>query len=455
MIRDGSLVGETGIIQADIAVQNGKIQAVAERLEGEEVISARGLWVIPGGVDPHVHLEMQAGDLRTSDTWAEGSQAAAWGGTLTVIDFVEPFFPGQALDESLRGRMKQAAGHSAVDFSFHMTLCAADDAHLAQVPGIVSQGVTSFKLYTTYEGFKLSSTDLLRALATIRENGAVALVHAESDEIVDDASRRLLAHGKSGLAHFTASRPVEAEVEAVERVLSLAGYTGAPVYIVHLSTRGGVLAVARARAGGQAAWGETCPQYLLLDETLIATQDWTGSKFVCCPPLRTSAHRDALWAALAGRAVQTIGSDHCAFNYQGQKKRGTGSFQDVPPGLPGVELRLSLMYTFGVAAGRIAPTDWVAACCANPARIFGLYPRKGTLLPGADADLVLFDPGVKRTVAHRSLHEQVDYTPYEGLLLQGEVKSCLLRGQMLIRDGEWVGPPAAGEFLRCSSYRAG
>jgi dihydropyrimidinase len=446
VIADGTLITAAGLQQADLGILDGTIAEIGDNLSGRERIDAAGLLVIPGGVDPHVHLGMPAGRFTTSDSWETGSRAAALGGTTTVIDFVEPYYPGQPLLDALATRQGEAAG-SAIDYSLHMTLCAADAATLAAIPAVIRAGLTSFKLYTTYEGFCLGDEALLWALEAVGKAGGLAMVHAESDPILRFAAQRLTAAGRVGLDAFADSRPAIAEVEAVQRVLTLALCAGAPLYLAHLSTSTAAALLTAARQKGQAAWGETCPQYLLLGRERLDSPDLSGAKFTCCPPLRSAADRESLWAALGAEEIQAISSDHCAFTFAGQKDSTGGAFAGIPSGLPGVELRLALAYTYGVAAGRITPQQWVEQCCTAPARLFGLGGRKGALRVGADADIVLFDPRRKTTVTRAILHENVDYTPYEGLALSGMVDTTLLRGQALVRGGQWLGFPGSGQFI--------
>lgn len=455
VIQDGTLVSSTGVYRADLAIQDEKIVEIAPHLSGREHISASGKLVLPGGVDPHVHLEMPTPSTRTSDTWGTGSRAAIFGGTTTVIDFVEPEYDGQALLAAFEARRNAAQGKSSADYAFHMTLCSAKDGLLAQVRDVVRAGMPSFKMYTTYSGFHMADEDLLAAFEAIAKAGGLALVHAESDAIIQVATRQLQAQGRLSVGDFASSRPGLAEKEAVERVISLAAFSGAPLYIVHISSRAGAEAISRARKQGNAVWGETCPQYLLLDESRMQTEDFSGSKFVCCPPLRSMDDQQALWSALNEGSLQSIGTDHCSFNYQGQKELGRGSFLEIPSGLPGIELRMALLYTFGVKLGRLTLPQWVNLCCAQPSRLFGLYPRKGDLIPGADADVVIFDPDREEIIHQTNLHENVDYTPYEGMRLGGKVQTTLLRGKPIVRDGIWVGKSGAGEFVKCSSYPLG
>jgi dihydropyrimidinase len=447
VIRGGTLVTCEGIYRADLAIQGEKIAEIAPHLNGKQIISALGKLVLPGGVDPHVHFEMPTPLTVTSDTWETGSKAAAFGGTTTVIDFVETSYPHQPLLDAFQERLRCALGKSAIDFCFHMTLQTADADTLQQAAGVIEAGMPSFKLYTTYDGFRLTDEELLAAFEEVERAHGLAIVHAESDAIIRHAIQRLKNAGDLTVSDFPKSRPDCAEKEAVERVLSLAACVGAPVYIVHVSTRDAAKALSRARQNGQAAWGETCPQYLMLDESRIKTDDFSGAKFICCPPLRSSQDQQALWSALQEGSLQTIGTDHCAFNFNGQKDLGRDSILEIPPGLPGVELRLALLYTYGVKTGRLSLQQWVALCCTSPARLFGLYPRKGELAPGSDADIVIFDPNYSETITHYELHEYVDYTPYEGMQLDGRVETTLLRGRFLVRDGEWAASNWGGKFV--------
>lgn len=447
VIRDGTLVTASEIIQADLGIQNGKIVAIGQGLQGKEALSARGLLVVPGAIDTHVHLEMPTPATVSSDDWRSGTVAAAHGGTTTVIDFVEPE-AGQSLLAALQQRRAQAEGRAAIDYSLHMTLSQTDEETLAEIPKVIKEGVFSFKVYTVYEGLRLDDRGMVQALATVSQYGGLVIAHAENEAIVRHATQALLRAGKTGPESHPLSRPAVAEGEAVERMLALAEYTHAPILIVHISTRRGAEAVGRARRRGQTAFGETCPQYLLLDDTAYSQPDFEGAKFVCAPPLRKPEDNQFLWKALAEGEVQTVGTDHCPFFFVGQKELGREDFTKIPGGIPGIEARFALLYTFGVRAGRISLNRWVEACCTAPARIFGLYPRKGALLPGADADLVLFDPERAVTLTADFLHENVDYTPYEGLKLQGYPVLTLLRGEVLVREGEFVGTQGKGQFLK-------
>ena len=431
VIQNGTVITADKTVQTEIGVKDGKIAALGSGLRGHEQVSAAGMWVIPGGVDPHVHFEMPTPTTVTSDDWNTGTKAAAYGGTTTVIDFVEPE-NDQTLLEALALRRAQADGRTHIDYSLRMTLTNAAPTTLAQIPAVMTAGISSFKLYTTYTGFALPDESLLAAFEAVGAAGGLAMVHCENDAIVQHSLAKLRAEGRLAPQFQPQSRPALAEVEAIQRVILLARFTGVPLYIAHISTNKGSQAVERARQHGQVVYGETCPQYLLLAETHNQNPDPRESvKFICAPPLRKIKDQQALWARLQSGGLQTVGTDHCAFNVEGQKDGGLENFTHCPGGLPGIESRLALLHTFGVRAGWLTPQQWVSVCSVAPAQIFGLHPRKGSLEIGADADIVLFDPERRVKLGKSILHENVDHTPYEGLELQGWVHATYLRGQLI------------------------
>jgi dihydropyrimidinase len=449
VIQNGTIVTAEKTIQADLGIRDGKIAAIGQNLRGRETFPARDRLVIPGGVDPHVHLQMPTATTVTSDDWASGSRAAAYGGTTTVIDFVEPE-GGQTLLEALALRQAEADGQAHVDYNLHMTLTRADAETLAQIPAVIAAGVPSFKLYTTYEGFALGDDDLIAAFGAVGAAGGLVLVHSENDSIVRHSLAALRAQGKLAPQNHPQSRPALAEVEAIQRVILLARFANVPLYVVHISTERGSLAVERARIHGQAVYGETCPQYLLLDENHSRAADPRESvKYICAPPLRQVRDQNALWNRLRNGGLQTVGTDHCAFNVAGQKEHGCDDFTQSPGGLPGIQARMALVHHFGVRAGWLTPEQWVSVCCAAPAQIFGLYPRKGSLEIGADADVVVFDPARRVRITQSLLRERVDYTPYEGLAVQGWVQATFLGGQLIASadDPAEVTRPARGQFI--------
>ena len=458
VIRGGTLITPSGPVNADLGIAGERIAAIGFDLVGERVIDATGKLVLPGAIDPHVHLQMPAGAVTSSDDWETGTIAAACGGTTTVIDFVEP----EAVDvrrgevtsplrDALAARRAEAEGRAVIDFGLHMTLLDASPATLAEIPSVVEAGCTSFKTYLTYAGFKLDDDAFIAALEAVGRAGGIALVHAENDAGIRYLQRKFLAEGHVAPRYHPLSRPAGTEAEAIERALALAEIAGCPLYVVHVSTQRGAEAVSRARARGQTAIGETCPQYLLLTDAEYDRPGFEGAKFICSPPLRKAADNAALWAHLAADDLSTVGTDHCPFFYAGQKDLGAPDapppFNRIPGGMPGIESRLALLYTFGVAQGRLSLARWIDVCCAAPARVFGLAGRKGALTVGADADVVIFDPEREVTISRASLHENCDYTPYEGYQLKGYPVLTMLRGRVIARDGEFVGGSGGGRFL--------
>ena len=448
VIKNGKIITAGETLEADLAIRNGKIDCLGKNLSGDREIDAANLLVLPGAVDPHVHLQMPAGVTTSSDTWETGTKAAAYGGTTTLIDFIEPL-EGQSLLDAFKERKAQADPQVVIDYALHMTLADTTPDHMAELPAVLQAGITSFKTYTTYEGFKLTDQSFLEVFRQVSKTGGLVMVHAENDAMCHFAAQELLSRGQYGPEAHPLSRPAGAEGEAIERVLALASLTRTPVYIVHVSTALGAAAISRARARGQLAFGETCPQYLLLSDVEYSRPNFEGAKFVCAPPLRKKSDNTCLWSALSDETIQTIGTDHCPFFFQGQKDLGKDRFTQIPGGIPGVESRLALVYSFGVKTGKLTINQWVDRCCTRPAELFGLYPQKGTLLPGADADVVLFDPNLERTLTHDILHENVDYTPYEGFKLQGYPVTTLLRGEILVSNGKMYGAPGQGRYLKC------
>jgi dihydropyrimidinase len=446
VIANGTLVTAEATVRADLGISGERIAAIGARLDGLETMDATGMLVLPGAVDEHVHLQMPVACVTSSDDFFTGTRAAACGGTTTVIDFAEPE-EGQTLIEALAARRAEADGRVAIDYGLHMTLSHAGDETLAQVPACIEAGSASFKLYMAYAGLRLDDGGLLRALAGLRQHGGRALVHAENHHAIVYLTARALAEGRTGPENHPLTRPAVMESEAIHRLLALAHVAGAPLVLAHLSCALGLEQVRAARARGQTVWVETCPQYLLLDEAETRRAGFEGAKFVMSPPLRRQEDRVALWAGLAAGEVDTVATDHCPFFYATQKTRGRGDFSRIPGGAPGVETRLALLYTHGVRAGRLTAERWVEVCCTEPARRFGLAPRKGTLAVGADADVVIFDPERRATLSFETLHQNVDYCPYEGWEVQGYPLAVLSRGEVIVRDGQFLGAAGRGRFL--------
>ncbi|MGB9723187.1 MAG: dihydropyrimidinase [Chloroflexia bacterium] len=449
LIRGGTVVTVGGSFPADVLCREGRIAALlapgAGRPEGE-VLDASGCYVLPGGVDAHVHLQMPVGEIVSADDFMSGTIAAACGGTTTVVDFATQE-RGQPLEEAVALRRAEADGKVAVDYSLHLAVTDASEETLRALPRLVEAGYASFKLYTVYPALGLEDGEILCLLKVARETGAMPLVHCENRAIVEHGTRRLLAAGKREPRYHPQARPDLAEAEAVRRILALAETADSPVCIAHLSTRRALGEVCRARTRGQRVYIETCPQYLLLTEEEYARPGFEGAKYVLTPPLRKDADREALWTALAQGEVDLLSTDHCPWNYRGQKERGREDFSLIPNGLPGIETRLVLLWSEGVGKGRLSPERFVALTATNPARLFGLYPRKGAIAPGADADLAILDPARRVTLRAEALHQRVDYCPYEGWEVVGYPRDVLVRGRPVVREGRFVGEAGWGTFV--------
>lgn len=446
VISQGTLITGGEIIQADIGIRRGIIEKIGEHLQGKVIIDAQDCYIIPGGIDPHVHLDMSTGSTTSSDNWTTGTIAAACGGTTTVIDFVEPE-GNQQLLEAWRARRKDAEKGSVLDFGLHMTINSANRETFEQIAGIVEVGVSSFKLYTTYNGLMLKDDEMLKVMSAVHNANGIVMVHSESDKIIQFATTVIVQSGRLVPSSHPISRPPKAEVEAIYQVLKLAKKSDVPTYIVHISTSDGATAVAEAVSKGQIVWGETCPQYLILNEEKYDLPGFEGAKFVCSPPLRAKENNLALWQHLAEGNLHSIGTDHCPFFYSGQKDLGMSDFRSIPGGLPGIQSRIEIMYTYGVLAGFINLNQWVRLCSSKPAQIFGLHSRKGSIKPGLDADLVIFDPNIEKIITHEGLSERVDYTPYEGFKLQGAVKTTIATGEIIVLNGKFQGKNHRGRYL--------
>ncbi len=471
VIKNGTVVTAEGAAPADVAIAGEKIAAVGRGLAGAQTLDATGLLVMPGGIDSHVHLQYPQGPNRvvSADDWLTGTIAAACGGTTTVVDFVEAR-PEQTLMQALEARRAEAAPQAAIDYSFHMTLNRADDATLAEIPAVLAAGLTSFKVYMAYDGLRLTDAELLRAFDALRAHGGLPIIHAENHAVIMYLVGRQLAAGHVEPRWHPLTRPEVAEAEATERVLALAEIAGVPVHIVHVSGALGLEAIRRSRARRGADWvsGEACPQYLLLTDALYAQDGFEPAKYCMAPPLRTAADQAALWDGLAAGDPGFVVTDHCPFTLRqkaGERRTpefrrlpggvmtsvpetpwsdGLPAFNRIPGGGPGIETRLPLVYHFGVNAGRLSPSRFVEVTSTAAAKRFGLYPRKGSLEPGADADVLVWDPQREVTLSAERLHQNCDYTPYEGVTVRGWPQAVFSRGREIVRDGAFAGEPGFG-----------
>ncbi|PYU33000.1 MAG: dihydropyrimidinase [Acidobacteria bacterium] len=455
VIKNGTVVTATDTYASDIGIAGGKIAAIAQSLAAEnagKVIDAAGLLVMPGGIDVHTHLDMPFGGTTSSDDFQTGTIAAAHGGTTTLIDFAIQY-KGQTLRQAFEGWMKKAEGKAVTDYAFHCIITELGDAHLEEMGQLVREGVSSFKLFMAYPGvFMLDDATIFRAMSQAAKYGGLICMHAENGGVIDVIVQRALAEGKRAPKYHALTRPTTAEAEATARAIALAEMAGAPVYIVHLSCNDALEKVREARDRGLPAYAETCPQYLFLSIDNFDVPGFEGAKYVFTPPLREKWHQEKLWQGLAKDTLQVVSTDHCPFCYKEQKELGKDDFTKIPNGGPGIEHRLSLVYTGGVHGKRFSANRFVQLVSTAPAKLFGLYPHKGTVAVGSDADLVLFDANEEQVISAKTHHMRVDYSMFEGIRVKGAAKTVLSRGRAIIENGKFVGRPGAGQFVRRQGY---
>jgi dihydropyrimidinase len=456
LISGGTVLTATGAAEGtDVLVDGERITALAAAgsevagswaAAADKVIDAAGMYVLPGGIDGHTHMEMPFGGTFAADTFETGTRAAAWGGTTTIIDFAVQA-KGTSLLAALDSWHAKADGHCAIDYGFHMIVSDVNDSTLKEMELCVQAGVTSFKMFMAYPGvFYATDGEILLAMQQAARTGALTMMHAENGIAIDQLVAQALAAGKTAPLQHGLTRPPELEAEATSRAIVLARVSGSPLYIVHLSAAQALAAVASARDAGQNVFAETCPQYLYLSLDDLARPGFEGAKYVASPPLRPREHQASLWQGLRTNDLSVVSTDHCPFCFAEQKELGIGDFSRIPNGIPGVEHRMDLLHQ-GVAAGQMSLARWVEVCCTTPARMFGLYPRKGTIQPGSDADIVVYDPRARQVLSAQTHHMNVDYSAYEGMEITGKVAAVLSRGRLLIDGGEYHGQAGHGRFL--------
>lgn len=448
VIRNGVVVTSSWAGPADVCISGEKIAAVTvpgENAEGDGIIDASGKLVVPGGVDMHVHLEMDAGpDLRSADDFYTGTRAAAYGGTTTIVDFVEPD-GDETLTAALAARKAAAEEKALIDYGFHMTIGPEQMDKLEELPRLRGEGIGSCKFYMAYD-LRLRDGELLRALQAAGDAGMLPVVHAENWDIITELTQLNIASGRAAPEWHPKSRPTAFEAEAVSRILTIADYAGVPLHIFHISCSEALRKVTEARVRGVRVTAETCPQYLFLSEDLHRREGVDGALPVCAPPLRSKEEQEGMWGALSRGEVQVISSDHCPFS-RAEKESGMQRFDTIPGGVPSIELRYPLLYSKGVRRGGIGLQEWVRMCATAPARLAGLS-GKGDIAPGFDADIVIFNPDTEYTVSNDVLHEGVDWTPYEGITAAGRAETVLSRGQIVIDNGSCIAEAGRGRYLK-------
>ena len=455
IIANGTVVTATDTYQADVGVENGKVTAIAASLPREQakkVIDATGKLVIPGGIDVHTHLDMPFGGTTSADDFETGSRAALFGGTTTLIDFAIQY-KGQSLREAWDTWMKKAESRAIGDYGFHCIITDLPDARMEEMNALVREGVTSFKLFMAYPGvFMLDDATIFKAMRTTAKNGAMICMHAENGGAIDVIVRQALAEGKTAPKYHALTRPTTAEAEAVSRAVALSEMAGAPLYIVHLSCNDALEKVREARDRGLPVYAETCPQYLYLSLENMDAPGFEGAKYVFTPPLREKWHQEKLWQGLKHDHLQVVSTDHCPFCFKEQKELGKDDFTKIPNGGPGIEHRMSLVFSGGVASGRFNANRFVELVATTPAKIFGLYPRKGTIAVGSDADIVVFDPKRKHTISAKTHHMRVDYSMFEGITVTGMPDVVLSRGRVMVEGDQFHGKPGTGNFLKRATF---
>jgi dihydropyrimidinase len=453
LFSGGTVVSAEGSYRADVLVEDEKIVAVGTNLDTEdaETVDASGKLVMPGFIDAHTHMDMPFGGTVTADDWATGTEAAAAGGTTMIIDFALQE-AGGTLAGAFDTWTEKAQGKAVIDYGFHVAITDLRDDIKTELPDLAEKGVASVKIFMAYKGTPLytEDEDLFEALQLSKDAGVLVMVHAENGDAIAKLQEQALARGDTAPRFHAVTRPEPVEAEATNRAIRLAEVAGAPILVVHVSCAPALEAIHLAHERGQTVYAETCPQYFAFEYEDLAREGFEGAKYVCSPPLRDPSSRPALWNGLKVGDLQIFGSDHCSFNYSEQKELGKDDFTLIPNGLPGAEERAMTLWTLGVREGKLSENQFVAVLSTNQARIYGAYPRKGTLAPGADADIVLWDPELSTTATVENRHGNVDYTPYEGMEFHGGPAAVYVRGGLVYKDGEVLGERGSGRFVERS-----
>jgi len=452
LIQNGTIINADSSVRADLLIDGGVIKDVRPSIppnSAQKIVDATGLLLLPGGIDAHTHLDMPFGGTTSADDFLTGTRAAAIGGTTTIVDFAIQA-RGTKMRAALDTWWKKAEGKACIDYGLHMIVTDLPDAGLEDMDELVREGVASFKLFMAYPNvLMVDDATIFKAMRQTANNGALICMHAENGSVIDVIVQRALAEGKTAPIHHALTRPTRAEAEAVHRAIAMAEMAAVPVYIVHLSSEDALNQVREARDRGLPAFAETCPQYLLLSiEDNMQDKGWEGAKYVFTPPLREKKNQSKLWDGLRKDNLQVVSTDHCPFCFEDQKSLGKNDFTKIPNGGPGIENRLQLLHHHGVGKGNFSINRFVELVSTAPARIFGMYPKKGVLKPGSDADIVLWDPAAAHTISAATHHMRVDYSMFEGFKVKGNARDVYSRGELIVSKGEFIGTPGRGQYLR-------
>lgn len=455
LIRGGTVVTATDVNHADILIEGELISQLAKRVadSGHDVVDASNCYVFPGGIDPHTHLDMPFGGTVTADDFASGTVAAALGGTTTVVDFAL-HQRGDSLHNALRRWHDKAKGKAAIDYAFHLTIADGRDETMNEIPELIEkEGVNSFKVFMAYKGvLQVDDETIFKTLKAAAKAGGLVQLHAENGDVIEVMVAEARAKGLKEPKYHALTRPVEAEGEATSRGIRLAEMAGAPLYVVHVSSAMAADAISDGRKRGLPIYGETCPQYLVCDATDYERPDFAGANYVMSPPLRDKWNQSVLLKKLKNLELQAFGSDQCSFNHKGQKELGKDDFSKIPNGAPTIEDRLAVLYQIGVNSGVLGLNTFVAVTSTNPAKLFGLFPRKGAIAVGSDADILVWDPNAERTISAKSHHMNVDNNIFEGLKVKGRPRFVFSRGKKIADDGTFTGSAGAGKFQKCDPF---